>query len=92
MAERLRTMPLVRLSAPWSPYASRAAAARSVAQRLADLAADEGGWPRRHLPDVGDPAVGDQIAVTAADLLALAPGPDALALAEGLLRELRLAL
>ena len=62
VADRLRSMPLARL-------ARCAPAARSVAQVLADLAADAEGRSRRPVPDVGDPAVGDQVAVTGADLL-----------------------
>ena len=76
VVDRLRSMPLARLAAPWQDYPSMAAGARALAQRWADRAALLGDWPVREVPDVGDAAVGDQVAVTAADLLALAP-PDA---------------
>jgi hypothetical protein len=85
-------MPLARLARPWSDYPSLAAGARALAQRLADCGADVGGWPRRQVPDVGDAAVGDQVAVTGADLLALAPGPDHLESVAQDLRAIRLAL
>lgn len=92
VVDRLRTMPLARLDAPWPPYATRADGARALAQRLADRAADLGGAPRRVVPDVGAAAVGDQVAVTGADLLALDPGPDDLAAMAADLREVRLSL
>lgn len=92
VVDRLRTMPLGRLDAPWPPYATRAEGARALAQRLADRAADLGGWPRHPIPDVGDAAVGDQVAVTGADLLALDPSPDELAAVAADLREVRLSL
>ncbi len=87
VVDRLRTMPLTRLAAPWPPHPSRAAGARALAQRLADRAADLTGGPRRDVPDVGDAAVGDQVAVTLADLLAMSPPPGVLAdVAEDLIR------
>lgn len=92
VVDRLRSMPLARLAAPWPPYASRAAGARALAQRLADRAADLAGWPRHPVPDVGDAAVGDQVAVTGRDLLALEPGADHLAAVAADLREVRLSL
>lgn len=85
-------MPLTRLAAPWPPYASRAEGARALAQRLADRAADLGGWPRRVVPDAGDAAVGDQVAVTGDDLLALDLSQDDLAVIAADLREVRLSL
>ena len=85
-------MPLTRLAAPWGDYPSRAAGARALAQRLADHAADLGGWPRRAVPDAGDASVGDQVAVTGRDLLSLSPGADALAAVAADLRDVRLAL
>lgn len=90
VVDRLRSMPLTRLAAPWPPYASRAAGARALAQRLADRAADVGGWPRHRVPDAGDAAVGDQVAVTGADLLALDPSEADLAAIEADLRDVRL--
>lgn len=76
VVELLRTMPLARLEG------ERAARARSLAQALADAAADLEGRPRRVVPDVGPTAVGDQVAVTGADLLALDPPQGVLADAE----------
>ncbi|MGI9198046.1 MAG: hypothetical protein ACR2KE_11360 [Candidatus Nanopelagicales bacterium] len=78
-------MPLTRL-------ADHAPTGRALAQRLADRAADLGGWPQRPVPDVGDAAVGDQVAVTAADLLALDPADDVLAPVIADVREARLSL
>jgi hypothetical protein len=68
VVERLRTMPLTRL-------AQHASSARDLAQELADRAADIAGTQRHVVPDVGDAAVGDQVAVTGRDLLDLGP-PD----------------
>lgn len=56
------------------PGRTRADAVRLLTQRLADLAADLEGAPRRVLPRLGDQAVGDQLAVCGQDLLAAA-GP-----------------
>ena len=92
VVERLRTMSLVRLSAEWPPHASRAVAARELAQRLADLGADTGGWPSREVPDAGHAAVGDQVAVTGRDLLALDPPESVRADMAAMLREVRLSL
>lgn len=92
VVDRLRSMTLARLAAPWQGFDSMAAGARGLAQRLADRAADVGGWPRRAVPDVGDAAVGDQVAVTAADLLALDLPADILAATAADLREFRLSL
>jgi hypothetical protein len=73
--DRLRTLGLARLGASFAPEPTRADAARGVAQRLADAAADLEGGPRRTLPRVADPAVGDQVAVCGHDLrAAVAPG------------------
>lgn len=92
VVERFRTMPLTRLEAPWPPHASRAAAARSLAQWLADRAARLGGWGRHEVPDVGMAAVGDQLAVTGADLLALDPPPAERGEMAERLRQMRLSL
>ena len=91
VVDRLRSMPLARLGAPWQGFPSMAAGARDLAQRLADRAADLG-WPRHVVPDAGDAAVGDQVAVTAADLVALEPPSDVLAATAADLREFRLSL
>lgn len=69
VVERLRTMPLARLS-------TAAPGARALAQRLEDRSADLSGRERREVPDVGDAAVGDQVAVMVADLVRLRPPPD----------------
>ena len=68
--DRLRTLGLARLGASFEPEPTRADAARDVAQRLADLAADLEGRPRRTVPRLADSAVGDQVAVCGHDLLA----------------------
>jgi hypothetical protein len=73
VVDRLRTMPLARLSRPWGEYPSLAVGARALAQEFADRAAGLGGWPRHVIPDVGDAAVGDQVAVTGRDLVDLGP-------------------
>lgn len=92
VVDRLRSMPLVRLAAPWEGYPSMAAGARALAQRLADRGAEVGGWPMREVPDAGVAAVGDQVAVTAADLLALDPPAQIVATAAADLRAFRLSL
>ena len=78
LADRLRGLSEARLDGPLPPHASRAAAARALAQLLADAAQDleEPGAPRRTVPDLGVFAVGDQVAVTGADLLAAAGSTD----------------
>ena len=92
VVDRLRTMPLTRLAAPWGDSPSRAAGARAVAQRLADRAADVSGAPHRPVPDVGDAAVGDQVAVTGRDLLSLGLSEDDLSAVTADLRDVRLTL
>ena len=85
VVQRLRTMPLTRL-------ALHAGSARDLAQELADRAAELSGATRHVVPDVGDAAVGDQVAVTGRDLLALEPpAADAAWMAERL-RACRLSL
>jgi hypothetical protein len=68
-------------------------AAQALAQQLADAAQDleAPGAPRRAVPDLGVFAVGDQVAVTGADLLAAAAAsgrdlPDEVVAAVGQLR------
>jgi hypothetical protein len=83
VADRLRTLSAARLAGPpgppedgMPPYRSRAQAARGAAQAMADAAAalesgPAGGWvEQRLLPELGDFAVGEQVAVTGHDLLA----------------------
>lgn len=72
--DRLRSLSLARLGAPFEPEATRADAARWTAQRLADVAAELEGGPVRTLPRLADAAVGDQVAVCGRDVLAAAPG------------------
>ncbi len=88
----LRSMPLAKLSRPVDDGPTRAELARDVAQKLADACARAQGRPVRAVPDVGEGAVGDQIAVTGADLLWAGPDGEVLAEAAGHLRTLRLAL
>jgi len=65
--DRLRSLALTRLSAPFHPEPTRADAARDLVQQLADLTADLAGEPRRVVPRLADPAVGDQLAVVGHD-------------------------
>ena len=66
-----------RLARALPPHASRADAARALAQDLADRAAVLVGGPPRPLPRLPDLAVGDQVAVTGTDLVLAAAGhPD----------------
>jgi len=77
VVERLRTLSPAQLAAPAPPHPSRAAGGRAVAQALATAAQGiedrmspgEPHW--RTLPELADLAVGDQVAVTGHDLLAL---------------------
>jgi hypothetical protein len=89
VVDRLRSMPLSRLAAPWGDYPSRAAGGRALAQRLADRAADVSGAPHRPVPDVGDAAVGDQVAVTGRDVLSLVLSQDDLSAVTADLRDVR---
>lgn len=66
---RLRSLPLARLSAP-SAEGSRARLAARVAQRLVDLTATLQGPPARQLPLLPDHAAADVLAVVGHDLLA----------------------
>jgi hypothetical protein len=72
LADRLRSLSDVRLARPLPPSGSRADAARAVAQLLADGAARLTGDRSRPVPRLHDFAVGDQVAVTGADLVAAA--------------------
>lgn len=85
VVERLRTMPLTRLE-------SHAGDARMLAQDFADRYAVVTGMDRRDVPDIGDAAVGDQVAVTGRDLLALDLPAQEQAWMEGRLRDFRLSL
>ncbi len=74
VSDRLRSMSDVRLGQPLRHGATRAEAARGLAQRLADAAqgieqrADDEPPRPRVVPDLGVFAVGDQVAVTGRDL------------------------
>ena len=70
LADRLRSLSDVRLRAALPGGGSRADAAHRVAQQLADAAARLAGEPVRPVPRLDDLVVGDQVAVTGADLLA----------------------
>jgi len=70
VADRLRTLSAARLREPVAGYASRADAGRAAAQALADACAELEATVRRRLPELADFAVGDQVAVTGADLVA----------------------
>jgi len=83
VAERLRRLSPARLRMPWPPYPSRAQAGRMLAQRLADAASGVAArgadqppeW--REVPEIELFAVGEQVAVTGADLVReLAGGAD----------------
>lgn len=90
VVDRLRTMPLTRLARPWAEFPSLAAGARALAQELADRGAEAAGIERHVVPDVGDLAVGDQVAVTGRDYMNLGSLADLDWLADRL-REFRLA-
>lgn len=90
VVDRLRTMPLTRLAAPWAAFPSLASGARALAQDLADHGAEAAGTPRHVVPDAGDAAVGDQVAVTGRDYMNLGSLADLDWLAQRL-REFRLA-
>jgi hypothetical protein len=67
--DRLRSLAITRLTAPFEPEPTRADAARSLAQRLSDAAATLEDEPSRTLPRLAEGAVGDQVAVCGRDLL-----------------------
>jgi hypothetical protein len=90
VVDRLRTLPLTRLAAPWDSYPSLAAGARALAQALTDRCVKLSGVHHCVVPDVGDAAVGDQVAVTGRDLLALPAGAQDRAWMAERLREFRL--
>ena len=94
VVDLLRSMPVTKLSRPidGGDAPTRADLARDVAQWLADTTARIDGRPLRVVPNVGDPAVGDQVKVTGSDLLR-AGAPDGVLLeAAQRLRTLRLSM
>lgn len=66
--DRLRSLSLVRLAALLPDGRSRARAAFDLAQELADSSFALAGRPLQRLPELGDAAAGDVLAVCAQDL------------------------
>lgn len=84
VADRLRSMSQAKLTGPVLGHTSRAHAARSAAQALADAAAViEAGCPvdaaalpaKRPVPVLSEFAAGDQVAVTGHDLILALEAP-----------------
>ena len=69
LVDRLRSLPVSRLSRVSEGEPSIADSAHALAQLFADLAADLEHRVRRDVPRLNDLAVGDQVAVTAHDLV-----------------------
>ena len=90
VVDRLRSMPLTRLAAPWTTFPSLAAGARALAQDLADRGALLADHVPHTVPDVGDAAVGDQVAVTGREVIDLSPSEADLAWMVQRLRDFRL--
>lgn len=90
VVDRLRSMPLTRLAAPWTTFPSLAAGARALAQELADRGALLADHVPHVVPDVGDAAVGDQVAVTGREVIDLSPSAADLAWIVQRLRDFRL--
>ncbi len=72
MLRRLRARPV----SSWA-HRDRERCAREAVQRLADLAADASGAPRRVVPDAGVMALADQIAVLEGDARSAGADPSA---------------
>jgi hypothetical protein len=70
VTDRLRALALDRLRRPDDEGRSLEQRAHDAAQTLADLAAEAAGRERRPLPVLATHGVADQVAVTAADVLA----------------------
>jgi hypothetical protein len=70
VTDRLRAMALDRLQRPDGERQALEQRVHVAAQTLADLAADAAGRERRPLPVLATHGVADQVAVTAADVLA----------------------
>jgi hypothetical protein len=90
LADRFRAMPQSRLLGAVPGYPSRAAAGLELARELAAVALDCEGEPVREFPDLGEFAVGDQLAVAGHDLAQAAAG-DRAALGEALVKLHRVA-
>ncbi|WP_157371475.1 hypothetical protein [Angustibacter sp. Root456] len=75
VTDRLRAMALDRLQRPDGEGQALEQRVHAAAQTLADLAADAAGRERRPLPVLATHGVADQLAVTAADVLAEADEP-----------------
>lgn len=74
LVDQLRSLPLSRLERRSDSGGSLAQSAHALAQRLADLAADLEGRPRREIPELHPLASGDIVAVTVHDLVDAANG------------------
>jgi hypothetical protein len=74
--DRVRGLALTRLEVAYEPEPTRADAVRTLAQRLADAAAELEGEPRRALPVLAVHGAGDQLAVCGHDLRAAAGETD----------------
>lgn len=70
VTDRLRAMALDRLQRPDADGLALEQRVHDAAQALADLAADAAGRERRPVPVLATHGVADQVAVTAADVLA----------------------
>ena len=70
VTDRLRAMALDRLQRPDAEGRALEQRAHDAAQALADLAADAVGRERRPVPVLATHGVADQVAVTAADVMA----------------------
>jgi hypothetical protein len=81
---RLRGLSLERLQRPDDAGVSPASRTHDCAQRLADLAADAAGRPRRPVPGLAAHASADQLTVVAHDVLAEGDEPAVAAAAEAL--------
>ena len=83
---RLAALGPARSARPGPDGVTPADRVRPLLQHLADAAADAEGRARRRVPQLGAHALGDQLAVLAADLLAAVPadGPELAAVADEL--------
>ena len=92
LVDRLRTMAITRLDQSWRAGESRAEAVRELARWcVANTDGPQRDWAAAII-DVGPVVVGDQLAVTAADLLDAPGTPEVLAAATERFRHMRLTL